>query len=53
MKTEDEILVYVIAHEAFHYLQRTKPIEAKNVEIDGDTYAEEMHGDFREPRDGS
>ena len=53
MKMEDEGLVYVIAHEAFHYLRRTKPIDRRNVEIDADTYAEEMLGDFREHRDGS
>jgi hypothetical protein len=53
LKMEDEGLVYVIAHEAFHYLRRTKPIDRRNVEIDADTYAEEMLGDFREHRDGS
>jgi hypothetical protein len=48
-KTEDEGLVYIIAHEAFHYPRRTKQFEGKNVEIDAD--AEEMLGGFGEYRD--
>jgi hypothetical protein len=51
LKTEDEGLVYIIAHEAFHYLRRTKQIEGKNVEIDADTHAEKVLGAFREYRD--
>lgn len=31
LKTEGEGLFYIIAHEAFHYLRRTKQIEGKNV----------------------
>ena len=46
MKTEDEGLVYIIAHDAFQYLWRTKQIEIKIVEIDADAYAEEMLGAF-------
>ena len=49
----DEGLVYIIAHEAFHYLRRTKQVEGKNVEIDADAYAEELIGGFSEHRDGS
>jgi hypothetical protein len=37
---EDEALVYIIAHEAFHYLRRTRQIDGKNVEIEADRYAE-------------
>lgn len=40
----DEGLVYIIAHEAFHYLRRTKQVEGKDVEIDVDAYAEERLG---------
>jgi hypothetical protein len=36
LKTEDEGLVYIIVHEAFHYLRRTKQIEGKTAEIDAD-----------------
>jgi hypothetical protein len=49
----DEGLVYIIAHEAFHYLRRTKQVEGKNVEIDADAYAEELIGGFSKYRDGS
>jgi len=49
----DEGLVYIIAHEAFHYLRRTKQVEGKDVEIDVDAYAEERLGGFSKHRDGS
>jgi hypothetical protein len=49
----DEGLVYIIAHEAFNYLRRTKQVEGKNMEIDADAYAEELIGGFSEHRDGS
>jgi hypothetical protein len=46
---EDEGLVYIIAHEAFHYLRRTRQIEGNNVEIDADRFAEDMLESFRAP----
>jgi hypothetical protein len=53
VENRDEGLVYIIAHEAFHYLRRTKQVEGKNVEIDADAYAEELIEGFSEYRDGS
>ena len=47
LQTEDEGLVYIGAHEAFHYLRRTKQIEGKNMEIEADAYAEVMLEAFR------
>jgi hypothetical protein len=47
LEDEDEALVYIIAHEAFHYLRRTRQIEGKNVEIDADRYAEDMLERFK------
>jgi hypothetical protein len=47
LEEEDEALVYIIAHEAFHYLRRTRQIAGKNVEIDADRYAEYMLERFR------
>src|SRR5215212_3928715 len=47
LETEDEGLVYIIAHEAYHYLRHTRQIVGKNVEIDADRYSEEMLERFR------
>jgi hypothetical protein len=40
LRDRDEALVWIIAHEAFHYLRRTRQIDGKNVEIEADRYAE-------------
>ena len=53
LDNEDEALVYIIAHEAFHYLRRTRQVEGKNVEIDADRYAEDMLERFRVAIDAS
>jgi hypothetical protein len=42
LRDQDEALVWIIAHEAFHYLRRTRQIDGKNVEIEADRYAEEV-----------
>jgi len=47
LEDEDEGLVYIIAHEAFHYLRGTRQIEGKNVEIAADRFAEGALERFR------
>jgi hypothetical protein len=47
LDSEDEGLVYIIAHEAFHYLRRTRQIEGKNTEIGADGFSEAMLAGFR------
>jgi hypothetical protein len=48
INTEDEALLYISTHEAFHYLRRTRQLGGKNVEIEADAYAYEMLKNFRE-----
>lgn len=38
--TLDEAIVWIVAHEAFHFLRRTRQITGKNTEIDADRYAD-------------
>jgi hypothetical protein len=39
IEDEEEALVFIIAHEAFHYLRRTRQIDGTNTEINADAYA--------------
>jgi hypothetical protein len=45
--TEDEALVYIIAHEAYHYLRRERQVPGKNTEIDADAFGEGVLEEFR------
>src|SRR5918993_1437067 len=47
LEDENEGLVYIVAHEAFHYLRRTQQIVGKNVEIDADRFSEDKLERFR------
>ena len=47
LRDQDEALVWIIAHEAFHYLRRTRQVDGKNVEIEADRYAEGVLRAFR------
>lgn len=40
--TRDEGLVWIVAHEAFHFLRRTRQIEGRNTEIEADRFADEQ-----------
>jgi hypothetical protein len=40
LRDQDEALVWIIAHEVFHYLRRIRQIDGKNGEIEADRYAE-------------
>ena len=37
--SEDEALVFLVAHEAFHYLRRTKQVAGRHGEIEADAFA--------------
>src|SRR3954447_24927501 len=36
LKSEDEVLVFLVAHEAFHYLLKTKQVEGRHGEMEAD-----------------
>ncbi|HVE99833.1 MAG TPA: hypothetical protein VNA27_00635 [Rubrobacteraceae bacterium] len=48
LRSEDEVLVFLVAHEAFHYLRRTKQVEGRHGEIEADTFALEALEQYRE-----
>ena len=39
LRSEDEALVFLVAHEAFHYLRRTRQVEGRHGEIEADAFA--------------
>ena len=39
LRNEDEVLVFLVAHEAFHYLRRTRQVEGWHGEIEADAFA--------------
>ena len=39
LRSEDEVLVCLVAHEAFHYLRRTRQVEGRHGEIEADAFA--------------
>ena len=50
LRTEDEVLVFLVAHEAFHYLRKTRQVEGRHGEIEADAFALKM---LERYRDGS
>lgn len=44
----DEALVWIVAHESFHYLRRTRQVPGRNMEIDADAFSDEALEHFRE-----
>ena len=48
--SEDEVLVFLVAHEAFHYLSKTRQVEGRHGEIEADAFALKM---LERYRDGS
>jgi hypothetical protein len=45
---EDEVLVFLVAHEAFHYLRRTRQVEGRHGEIEADAFALKVLEKYRE-----
>lgn len=39
LQSEDEVLVFLVAHEAFHYLRRTRQVQGRHGEIEADAFA--------------
>ena len=48
LRSEDEVLVFLVAHEAFHYLRRTKQVEGRHGEIEADAFALKTLEQYRE-----
>jgi hypothetical protein len=46
--SEDEVLVFLVAHEAFHYLRKTRQVEGRHGEIEADAFALRMLEDYRD-----
>jgi hypothetical protein len=46
--SEDEILVFLVAHEAFHYLRKTRQVEGRHGEIEADAFALKMLEHYRD-----
>ena len=40
--SEDEVLVFLVAHEAFHYLRKTRQVAGWHSEIEADAFALKM-----------
>ena len=45
--SEDEVLVFLVAHEAFHYLRKTRQVEGRHGEIEADAFALMMLEHYR------
>src|ERR687898_1096223 len=48
LRSEDEVLVFLVAHEAFHYLRRTRQVEGRHGEIEADAFALKTLEQYRE-----
>jgi hypothetical protein len=48
LENEDEVLVFLVAHEAFHFLRRTRQVEGRHGEIEADAFALQMLRRYRE-----
>ncbi len=45
--SEEEVLVLLVAHEAFHYLRKTRQVEGSQGEIEADAFALKMLERYR------
>ena len=50
LRSEDEVLVFLVAHEAFHYLRKTRQVAGRHGEIEADVFALKT---LEQYRDGS
>jgi hypothetical protein len=48
LRNEDEVLMFLVAHEAFHYLRRARQVEGRHGEIGADAFALKMLEQYRE-----
>jgi len=49
--SEDEVLVFLVAHEAFHYLRKTRQVEGRHGEIEADAFALKTLEHYRDGSD--
>jgi hypothetical protein len=47
LRSEEEVLVFLMAHEAFHYLRKTKQVVGQHGEIEADAFALKMLEQYR------
>jgi hypothetical protein len=48
LRNEDEVLVFLVAHEVFHYLRKTRQVEGRHGEIEADAFALRILEQYRE-----
>jgi hypothetical protein len=48
LREEDEVLVFLVAHEAFHYLRKTRQVPGRHGEIEADAFALKMLEQYRD-----
>ncbi len=48
LANKDEVLVFLVAHEAFHYLRETNQVEGRHGEIEADAFALKALEQYRE-----
>jgi len=53
LNTVHEAIVWILAHESYHYLRRTRQVPGRNAEIEADHFSDEALAHFREGRSPS
>lgn len=48
LRSEDEVVVFLVAHEAFHYLRKTRQVRGRHGEIEADAFALKMLERYRD-----
>jgi hypothetical protein len=48
LRSEDEVLVFLVAHEAFHYLRKSRQVEGRHGEIEADAFALKTLDQYRD-----
>ena len=48
LRSEDEVLVFLVAQESFHYLRRTRQVEDRHGEIEADAFALRILEQYRD-----
>lgn len=51
VETLDEAIVWIMAHEGFHFLRRTRQIGGRNCEIEADRFADAQLQQLRHLRE--
>jgi hypothetical protein len=48
LRSEEDVLVFLVAHEVFHYLRRTRQVQGRHGEIEADAFALRILEQYRE-----